>query len=126
MTTTADTRSNAERYADDIAQMIRDWQDSGTPFGLNEDYDPETDYLGDKWRNVYDYLQDALDFEIRTDLKGDYRSAKILIAYGGPNAWIDTATQQLIVAWWSEAEYRDLPGRFCEELDAAIEEMRAC
>lgn len=120
MTETTDTRSNAEHYADDIAQMIRDWQDDGEPFGVNE-YDDIAEPL-----SAFDYLEDALDIEIRTDLKGEYRSAKILIAYGGPNAWIDTATQQLIVAWWSAPEYRELPLRFCEALDEAIMELRAC
>lgn len=76
--------------------------------------------------NACDYLQDALDIEYRvgTGDKGklEYRSAKILVAFGGPNIWIDTGAQKVIGAWWGdyfEMSYdKDAMGidDFCREL----------
>lgn len=74
---------------------------------------------------AFDYLQDALDIEYRVDSKGEYRSAKILVAFGGPNIWIDTGAKKVIGAWWgdyAEAEYvRDEM-----DIDGACEELWKC
>lgn len=71
---------------------------------------------------AFGYLSGALDIEYRVSSDGEYRSAAILIAYGGPNAWVDTGARQLIVSW-GERVYRDLPRQFCAELDEALEQL---
>lgn len=71
----------------------------------------------------YDYLSDVLDIEYIVSADKTYKAARVLIAFGGPNAWINTLTNQLEVAWWSEPVYRELPREFCEALDETLEEL---
>lgn len=129
-------QSEAAKYTDSLAQSIRDMSDAGNPFGwVNEntgewlDYDPATKpkYHDDAEEfteaSAGDYLQSMLDVQFLVDSDRTYRSARILVAFGGPNAWIDTRTGQLEVAWWSAPEYRDLPREFVEGLDDYLSEM---
>lgn len=74
----------------------------------------------------YDYLSDVLDIEYIVSADKTYKAARILIAFGGPNAWINTQTHQLEVAWWSETVYVDLPASFCDQLDDWLAEYYEC
>lgn len=70
---------------------------------------PDDEGMDGESFTALDYLQDALDIEYRCGADGEYRSAKILVAFGGPNISIDTDRQCVIGAWWgtyAEAEYR--------------------
>lgn len=74
--------------------------------------------------SAYDYLSDVLDIEYRVGHDRSYRSALIMVACGGPNIWIDTKSNKVIGAWWSdyaEASYEDEMG-----LDDALEEIFNC
>ena len=75
--------------------------------------------------DAIDYISDSLDIELRTSLSGEYRSARVLIAFGGPNAWIDTYSRQLEV-YWDERVFFDLPKDFCDAIDEALENIRYC
>lgn len=71
--------------------------------------------------SAYDYLQDALDIEYRVGSDGTYRSARVLVAFGGPNIWIDTRTNTVEGAWWGDcasAAFTDKIG-----LDYALQEL---
>lgn len=105
----------AEQQADSIAQTIYADIETGDTFGRNEDDHHKLD--------AYEWLEDALDIEYRVSGDGNYRSAKVLTGWGGPNVWIDTAREQVGVAWYCEPVYRDLPETFCRELDEALEEL---
>ena len=39
--------------------------------------------------NALDYLEDVLDINYYVDQKKEYLGARILVAFGGPNIWID-------------------------------------
>jgi hypothetical protein len=137
--------SNATEYADSLVETIRNMADNGSPFGwlnshtdewssdqpadwmtdaesdhLEDDEKPDTDWFE---ASAGDYLSDVLDIQYLVNSDRTYRSARILIAFGGPNAWIDTRTGQLEVAWWSAPEYRDLPSAFIDGLDDYLSEM---
>lgn len=69
-----------------------------------------------------DYLSNVLDIEYYANSKKEYLGANILVAFGGPNIWIDTKKQKVIGAWWGdyfEMSYSndamDIDG-FCSEL----------
>lgn len=71
---------------------------------------------------AFDYLQDALDIEYRVGADREYRSAKILVACGGPNIWIDTGAEKVIGAWWgdyAEVSYRS----DAMDIDGCLEEL---
>ena len=54
--------------------------------------------LGD----VAEYFEDVLDVEIISDLRGEYRGAKIWLTLGGPNICLDTRESCVKGYWWSD------------------------
>ncbi len=52
----------------------------------------------------FEYLSDALDIEyiISSDRK-TVLGARILVAFGGPNIWINTRTRQVEGYWWGDS-----------------------
>ena len=74
--------------------------------------------------SVIDYLQDALDIEYVVGSDGEYRGARVLVAFGGPNIWVNTRSKQVEGYWWGEsasASFDDEIG-----LDDALAELWAC
>jgi len=51
----------------------------------------------------FDYLTDLLDIEYILGNEKQYLGARILVAFGGPNIWINTRTQQVEGYWWGES-----------------------
>jgi hypothetical protein len=71
--------------------------------------------------DVCDYMSDALDINYITNSDKSYKGARILVAFGGPNIWIDTSIKQVEGYWWNEnfsSSFIDEIGidEFCEEL----------
>jgi len=82
---------------------------------LNVDGEPMT---------AFDYLQDALDIEYIVNSKGEYLGARVMVAFGGPNIWINTRTNTVEGHWWADscrATFKDNIG-----LDEALEELWNC
>lgn len=73
----------------------------------------------------WEYVIDALDVEITRSLNGDYRGARVLLSFGGPNVWLDTADRELQGAWGGKRVNVYVPYEVCEAIDAAIEEYAA-
>lgn len=74
--------------------------------------------------SAFDYLQDALDIEYVVNGKRDYLGARVLVAFGGPNIWVNTRTKTVDGYWWGEsatASFTDGIG-----LDDALEEIFHC
>jgi len=73
---------------------------------------------------AFDYLQDALDIEYIVNGKGEYLGARVLVAFGGPNIWVNTRTNTVEGHWWSNSctsSFTDNIG-----LDDALEELWNC
>ena len=75
--------------------------------------------------NGFDYLSDALDIEYIVNGKREYLGARVLVAFGGPNIWINTRTKTVEGAWWgthvSAPYHQDSLG-----LDEALETLWGC
>jgi hypothetical protein len=110
----------AQEYADSMWRAITDDLENGTVFGIRE----EDDAYGDAGEELtaYDYLQDALDIRYTVNAQREYLGARVLVAYGGPNVWIDTNTNALEVYWGNTAT-RYLRSEFINALDEALEEL---
>jgi len=52
--------------------------------------------------SAFDYLQDALDIEYIVNSNRVYLGARVLVAFGGPNIWINTRTKQVEGYWWQD------------------------
>lgn len=86
--------------------------------------DDELNYDGEPM-SAFDYLQDALDIEYVVSSKKEYLGARVLVAFGGPNIWINTRTKQVEGYWWGESfimsYHEDAIG-----LDEALETLFSC
>lgn len=89
------------------------------------EYDFDADYSDDEHPNAFDYLSDVLDIEYVRDSEGNYRGAIVLVAFGGPNIWIDTRWKEVRGAWWGD--HCTVPyGRDELGLDDALQELMNC
>lgn len=122
------TQQLAVEYADAIARELWELDDTGGIFPHECECDDhareecEQCPICQEELGAYGYLASALDIEYRASPDGEYRSAKILVAYGGPSAWVDTGARELIVSW-DERVSRSIPRGFCRQLDDALEEI---
>lgn len=74
--------------------------------------------------SAFDYLEDVLDIEYVVNGKGEYLGARVLVAFGGPNIWVNTRTNTVEGAWWesrANASFTDNLG-----LNDALEELWNC
>ena len=58
--------------------------------------------------SIYDYFNknDIYNIEYRIDGQNDLRSVEIMIACGGPNIYIDTGKNAVLLRWWgTSAQY---------------------
>ena len=55
--------------------------------------------------DCYDFIY---GYQAVVDSEGDVTGAEIIIAWGGPNIWINTATGQLYGSWWGQWEVVDI------------------
>lgn len=122
----------ATSYATNVVKQITARVESGYLFG-------HLDNLG-YWHDIdecetsgeceaataLDYLEDILDINYIVSSDKQYKAARIMIAYGGPSAWINTLSREVECAWWSSTVRVALPIEFCEELDIALEELYIC
>lgn len=73
----------ARRVADELEEYA-----AGT--ATNDDGEPLT---------MWDYANDALDFEFTVDSRKNYLGAKIYVTLGGPTVWIDTREKTVELRW---------------------------
>ncbi len=74
--------------------------------------------------SVFDYLQDVLEIEYIVNSKKDYLGARILVAFGGPNIWINTRTNTVEGFWWGDSAFFSFQDNI--GLDDALEEIYSC
>ena len=80
----------------------------------------------DDFISGFDYLSDMLDIEYTISSDGNFLGARILVAFGGPNIWIDTRHERVEGYWWGDSAFAD----FTDEMDLhgvcrELYEMRA-
>lgn len=91
-----------------------------------EGYGEENEY-GDT-QTAFDYLNDALDFNWILNSDRTLKGARILVAFGGPNIWIDTVKGVVEGYWCGDsftADY-DRHSEFARDLDDALETVFNC
>ena len=90
---------------------------------LTEGFGDELNY-DDEPLSAYDYLEDALDIQYIVNGKGEYLAARVLVAFGGPNIWVNTQTNTVEGYSWGNkafASFNDEIG-----LDEVLEELWNC
>lgn len=77
--------------------------------------------------SFYDYFEDGIyDVEFRIDSYREYRSVKIMVACGGPNIFIDTASGAVLLYWWTERAEYPLNRETVNAIDEWAEEWFNC
>lgn len=90
---------------------------------LTKGFGDELDHDGEPMSALY-YLADALDIEYVVNGKREYLGARVLVACGGPNIWVDTKRGVVEGYWWGDkasASFEDNIG-----LDEALETLWEC
>jgi|TARA_R100000501_G_C2625668_1_gene119159 hypothetical protein len=68
------------------------------------EYDFDPDYSEFDEPCAEDYLTNVLDIEYYVSNRKKYLGARILVAFGGPNIWIDTRHLEVQGHWWGDNE----------------------
>lgn len=73
--------------------------------------------------NIYDYFEDHI-YDIEYTISGDfdYRGVRVMIAFGGPNIYINTNNKRVELYWWNETAKAVLSNRVVEAIDAYFED----
>lgn len=72
----------------------------------------------------FDWLTDALDIEWVLNNDRTIKGARILVAFGGPNIWVNTTNNTVEGHWWGSSHVE----RFTDEIGLAdaAEELFNC
>lgn len=76
--------------------------------------------------SVWDWAEDILNIEYRMTSRRELRSVQIMVACGGPNIYVDTATKSVELYWWGDRASYPISYDAAAELDAWAEEMWGC
>lgn len=74
--------------------------------------------------SMYDYFEDHIyDTEYTISGNFDYRGVRVMIAYGGPNIYLNTNNKRVELYWWGDTAYTALSNRAVETIDAYFEDL---
>ena len=83
------------------------------------DNDLENATIGDYFDDFYD-----IDYVIGSDKH--YKACRVLVAFGGPNIYIDTWKKEVQLFWWSDTAIADIPEDLCMVIDDFFEVLYNC
>lgn len=99
--------------------------------GIEKANCPHCDHVSEFYNDfeplsIWDYLEDALDFRFLLGSDKSVIAVKVLIAYGGPNIWIDTETGSVNLYWWTDRASYPISSDVAAALDEWAEEYFNC
>lgn len=77
-------------------------------------------------QSIYDYLEDVYDIEYRIGSDKELRSVQIMVACGGPNIYLDTASKNVELYWWNDRADFPLSSNAVANIDEWAEELYNC
>jgi len=89
-----DFTKHLESIAKDISEGIEITKDNIEEYNDDEQYEVGDIVTG------WDYIKDVLDIEYTINSDRTFKGARVLIAFGGPNIWINTLTEEVEGYWW--------------------------
>ena len=75
---------------------------------------------------IGDYFDDYYDIDYIIDSQKRYKACRVLVAFGGPNIYIDTWDRQVQLYWWSNTATADIPCELCAAIDEFFEAIYNC
>ena len=101
-------REYAQRVAEEIEAIY-----NGTTEEENND---------EKKISLYDYVADALDFEVILTSTKTVKSVRLYVTLGGPTCYVDTELHAVVWAWGVDRAEYALDWDACDELESIIAE----
>lgn len=120
------TGGHVRKCPDCGAEIHRtDWDEVGDKFRC-----PECEAVGDlDWwdeLSIWDFLTDVYNVEFRVDSSKELRSVQIMVTCGGPNIYLDTASKDVELYWWSDRARWPLSYEAVQALNDWAEEYWGC
>lgn len=118
MNTVSKIKDDDQMLKDHVLHIVKTIEQAEWGQSVDDENEPGT---------AYDYLSDVLDINWILNSDRSYKGARLLVAFGGPNIWIDTNLEQVEGYWWGSkfiAQYNHTDGAI--ELDNALEELFGC
>ena len=75
---------------------------------------------------IGDYFDDFYDVNYVVDSNKKYKACRVLVAFGGPNIYIDTWEKQVQLFWWSNTAAADIPEELCAAIDEFFKTLYEC
>ena len=72
--------------------------------------------------SLYDYVADALDFEVILTSMKTVKSIRLYVTLGGPTCYVDTELHAVVCAWGADRAEYALDWDACDELESIIAE----
>ena len=73
--------------------------------------------------DMYDYLEDVYDIRYMMDSEGCMLGAQLLVAFGGPNIWVDTAREEVSGDWWGCSAVARISKETADAIEEALSEL---
>ena len=75
---------------------------------------------------IGDYFDDFYDIDYVIDSNKHYKACRVLVAFGGPNVYIDTWKKEVQLFWWSDTAVADIPDELCAAIDDFFKAIIDC
>ena len=75
---------------------------------------------------IGDYFDDFLNVDYVVGSDKRYKACRVLVAYVGPNIYIDTWDGQVQLEWWGEYAKAEIPAYLCAEIDGSFKAVYEC
>ena len=116
----AQEKQDLQNHVDHIAETLRNgmtFEDAGID---HEENGSEPDDI----ISAFDWLQDVLDMEFTISSDGHFLGARVMVAAGGPNIWVDTRFNKIEAFWWGDSASAE----FVDSMDihGACQELFEC
>ena len=72
--------------------------------------------------SLYDYIADALDYEVILSSQKTVKAVRLYVTLGGPTCWIDTKEHAVICHWGTDRAKYAIDWDLCDEIEEIIAE----
>lgn len=72
--------------------------------------------------SLYDYVADALDYEVILTSQKTVKAVRLYVTLGGPTCWIDTEEHVVICHWGTDQAKYAIDWDLCDKIEEIIAE----
>ena len=131
-------RQHCKRIAEDLAAYVsgnvRRCPECGELHEIADEWQtfkcPSCGFIGEGYEYdelyIWDYFSDCYDVEFRIGTDKEIRSVQIMVACGGPNIYIDTASKNVELYWWTDRAHYPLDSLSVDAVNDWAEEYYNC